>query len=266
MKRLAWVTDIHLNFLQPPRLEAFYSTLANAPADALLLSGDIGEAPDVTLFLEALAIRFGRPIYFVLGNHDFYHGSIAGVRARVEALCGASPGLVWLPRAGVVPLTAETGLLGHDGWGDGRLGDYWASQVQLNDFYLIEELSSIDCRERLARLEALGDEAAAHFQAALPHALEQFPSLMVVTHVPPFREACWYAGRISDDHWLPFFACKAVGDALAQAMRARPDRRMTVLCGHTHETGQTQILPNLLVLTGGAQYGAPHIQRILTVE
>ena len=83
--------------------------------------------------------------------------------------------------------------------------------------------------------------------------------------MPPFREACWHEGRISDDDWLPHFTCKAVGDVLSEAMRARPDRQMTVLCGHTHGAGEAEILPNLRVSTGGAVYGEPEVQRVFEV-
>jgi hypothetical protein len=40
---------------------------------------------------------------------------------------------------------------------------------------------------------------------------------------------------------------------------------MTVLCGHTHSSGECQILPNLLVKTGEAMYGTPKIQEILEI-
>jgi len=36
-----------------------------------------------------------------------------------------------------------------------------------------------------------------------------------------------------------------------------------VLCGHTHGAGEAEILPNLRVLTAGARYGAPVVQRAL---
>jgi hypothetical protein len=49
-------------------------------------------------------------------------------------------------------------------------------------------------------------------------------------------------------------------------MSAYPDHQMTVLCGHTHSSGQADILPNLLVKTGGAEYGSPMIQEILETE
>jgi 3',5'-cyclic AMP phosphodiesterase CpdA len=268
MKRLAWVTDIHLNFLRPQVARAFLASLAETAADAFLIGGDIGEATDVSLHLEALDHRLQRPVYFVLGNHDFYRGSIAAVRQTVRDLCSTVPGLHWLPDAGVVPLTDETCLVGHDGWGDGRLGNYQGSGVLLNDWRLIREFGGLfeDREERLAKLHALGDEAAAHFRTVLPDALGRFRHVVVLTHVPPFREACWHEGNISDDDWLPHFTCKAVGDALREAMAAVPGQRMTVLCGHTHGGGEAQVLPNLRVLTGAATYGRPVIQQVLEME
>jgi hypothetical protein len=138
----------------------------------------------------------------------------------------------------------------------------------LNDWGLIGEFGGFeeDPGERLAKLHALGDEARDHFRSVLPAALDRFRHVIALTHVPPFREACWYRHQISDDHWLPHFTCKVAGDALAEAMAARPAREMTVLCGHTHGAGEAQVLPNLRVLTGGAAYGAPTVQRVLAVD
>jgi Icc protein len=99
----------------------------------------------------------------------------------------------------------------------------------------------------------------------VPLALEAHEHVIVLTHVPPFREACWHEGRISDDNWLPHMACRAVGDELRRIMQAHPHRKMTVLCGHTHSPGEASILPNLTVLTGGAVYGQPTIQRVLEI-
>lgn len=265
MKRIAWLTDIHLNFLPPAGLKAFFDSLP--VADAFAITGDIGEAPDVAGHLRAFA-GHGRPVYFVLGNHDFYRASIASVRAEIVQLCREVPTLLWMPDAGIQPLTETTCLVGHDGWGDGRFGDYLNSDVMLNDFGLIAEFGGFDegSHERLAKLHALGDEAASHFRAVLPDALSRFRHIIVLTHVPPFRESCWHEGKVSDDNWLPFFACRAVGDVLRAAMALAPDRQMTVLCGHTHSSGDVQITPNLRVLTGSAVYCEPGVQRIIEVD
>ncbi|MGL4463545.1 MAG: metallophosphoesterase family protein [Planctomycetia bacterium] len=265
---LAWLTDVHLNFLSPPAQKAFVEMLAETAADAFVVTGDVAEAHDVAVHLQAIAARVERPVYFVLGNHDFYRGSIAGVRETVRTPCAANPNLHWLPDAGVVSLTDSTCLVGHDGWGDGRLGDYLGSDVLLNDFRLIEEFGGFQesADQRLAKLHALGDEAADHLRSVLPDALARFRHVLVATHVPPFRESAWHEGKPSDDDWLPFFSCKAVGDVLAEAMAGAPDRRMTVYCGHTHGSGEARILPNLRVITGGARYGKPEVQRVVYVD
>jgi hypothetical protein len=159
-----------------------------------------------------------------------------------------------------VDLSPRTALLGHDGWGDARLGNVEATPVELTDFHVIAELSGTNGRERIALLRHLGDEAAAHVRRVLPEALKSHEQVLVVTHVPPLREACWHRGGYSDDDWLPYFTCKALGDVLLAEARRRPDRRITVLCGHTHSGGECRPLPNLRVVTGAAEYGRPAVQ------
>jgi predicted MPP superfamily phosphohydrolase len=64
---------------------------------------------------------------------------------------------------------------------------------------------------------------------------------------------------------MPWFTCVAAGEALRHALEARPECRALVVCGHTHGSGEAQILPNLRVLTGGAVYGAPAAQAPLVL-
>ncbi|WP_447975459.1 metallophosphoesterase [Nitrospira sp. Kam-Ns4a] len=263
--RLAWVTDIHLNFLKPHEHRRFLDALAATDAAALLVGGDIGEADSVGTYLAEMAVVFQRPVYFVLGNHDFYGGSIAAVRRAMTELCRREPWLQYLPESGVVELTPTTGLVGHDGWGDGRNGNYATTPVALNDHRLIAELTAVSRPVLLERLRRLGDEAAACLRPVLADALRRYPRLFVLTHVPPFPEACWYQGQAGDADWTPFFSCKAVGDLLLDLLRTHPDRHVTVLCGHAHGAGAVQMLPNLLVLTGEAEYGVPQIQRVFEV-
>ncbi|MDE3091859.1 MAG: metallophosphoesterase, partial [Chloroflexota bacterium] len=175
----------------------------------------------------------------VLGNHDFYKGSIAGVRAKVAQLTKRSPWLHWLSNSGVIELTPQTGLLGHDGWADGRLGNRIRSEVMLNDYFLIQEFIGLGPLRRFAKLSELGDEAARDLKRQLLSAVPRFSNLILRTHVPPFKEACWFEGRISDNDFLPHYTCSAVGDVLIAIMREHSECRLTVLCGHTHGEGET---------------------------
>jgi 3',5'-cyclic AMP phosphodiesterase CpdA len=260
--KLAWATDIHLDFVGPEGAERFFAEIAGSGADGVLLSGDIATARSVVPYVRRMGEFLDRPVWFVLGNHDFYGGSIAAVREGAARLSEGGE-VVWLGAAEVVELGPATGLVGHDGWGDARLGDHAGSGVLLNDFFQIAELVGLDKAALGDRLARLGDESAAHLARALAAALPRFEHVLVLTHVPPFREACVHRGQISDDEWLPYFACQAVGDVLVEAASAWPDRRLTVLCGHTHSGGECRPLPNLRILTGAAVYGRPAVQEPL---
>ena len=259
--RLAWTTDIHLEFLTPARLTDFCIELASSKAEAFLIGGDISQSRGLEKHLRILERTLDRPIYFVLGNHDYYHSSIEEVRSKVARISANSPRLHWLPATGAVALDDDTGLVGHDGWADGRYGDYANSNILLNDYRLIEDFRRLNANQRLLMLQALSDQAADFFRRLLPAAFDRWRRVIVLTHVPPFAEAAWHEGKRSDDDWLPHFSSRAAGDVLRQIMEERPDREMLVLCGHTHSPGEVTVLPNLKVITGGAKYGEPVIQR-----
>jgi predicted MPP superfamily phosphohydrolase len=266
MNRALWLTDVHLNFLSKNQVEWLFSSVNEAQPDAVLLGGDIAESQDVVEYLGWMDRAVEAPVYFVLGNHDYYHGSIAQVRAEVARFAAASRHLTFLSVSPPLELTPGHGLVGHDGWADARYGDYERSLVSMNDYKLIREFVGLSKQDRWPLLKDLGDAAADHIRRVLPEALDRWPHVFLLTHVPPLREACWHEGRISDDQWLPHFTCKAMGDAILEIMRGRPDRRLTVLCGHTHGSGETRPLANVEIFTGGAAYGDPRIQRVFELD
>ena len=255
--RVAWATDIHLDWVDEPRKrdELVRSIRADDP-DAVVLTVDVADGSETARYLRFLESELRRPMYFVLGNHDFYGRDVRTARRETAALAAASEHLVYLTTASAVELAPRTAILGHDSWGDARLGNYEHSKVWLPDFVAVKDLAEVSHDRKLLRrrLHALGDEAARHLESVLPAALEKYSRVVVATHVPPYRESAWHGGKFSDDHWLPFFACKAVGDVLQEVMQHRPDRELVVLCGHTHGSGEAQILANLRVLTGGSGY------------
>lgn len=266
MVKVAWATDVHLNWIAEERKrEEWIRSILKGSPDAVVLTGDIADGPETAGYLRYLEAELRRPIYFVLGNHDFYGRSVREARREAEQLAAESEFLVYLTASEIVQLTPDTAIIGHDGWGDARLGDYRNSRVWLADFVAIKDLQQVHSNRDAMRerLHELGDEAARHIADVLPKTLSQYTRVVLATHVPPYRESAWYDGRFSDDDWLPFFSCKVVGDVLRDVMQRRPDRQLLVLCGHTHGSGEAQILDNLRVLTGGSGYDGPAPCRIL---
>ncbi len=269
LRRLGWTTDIHLNFVSLAAWEVFIEQVLAAKLDAFLLTGDISESEDVTWQLRRLLDTLDVPIYFVLGNHDFYHSSIAQVRKQIQQLCEFEPRLHYLTTSdpdGWLQLSDGWVLCGEDGWADGRIGDYYGSPVRMNDFRLIHDLEHLEPQARLRKLRRLGVESALRLYKQLHRASQVAKRLLVLTHVPPFRESCWYEGRQTNDDWAPFFVCSAVGWALKRFCRSHPLHQVRVLCGHTHHEGLAEIMENLVVWTGPAEYGTPRLCGILDLE
>jgi hypothetical protein len=81
--------------------------------------------------------------------------------------------------------------------------------------------------------------------------------IIVLTHFPPFEEACLYRGRKSEPSALPWYSSKLMGDMLLSIADENPTVNITVLCGHTHSSAQTSPRPNLRVIVGHSDYGNP---------
>jgi len=132
---LAWLTDIHLNFLRHTEACKAFGRYVAADLQGLegprvIVTGDIAEClslvPMFYEFIEGLNEKRKIPTYFVLGNHDAYGGSIAASHVGAEAIekIARKNGntALWLTNAGVIELSKTVALMGHDGWYDGRYG------------------------------------------------------------------------------------------------------------------------------------------------
>lgn len=264
---LAWLTDIHLNFIEENARQAFYQKIIDTKCDGVLISGDIAEAPCLTDILIEMADQVKKPIYFVLGNHDYYRGNVNEVREIVTTLTKKHDQLFWLPASGVQQLNNNTILLGQDGWTDGRLGDYQNSRVSINDSRMIADLFQekiLGKFQLLKKMQQLADEDAMRLQDDLIQVISQHPKkVIVLTHVPPFKEASLYEGKISGDEWLPYFSSKIMGDVLMKVAQENSTVEFLVLCGHTHGEAKYQPIDNLIVKVGGAEYYHPEIQCLI---
>lgn len=260
---IGWVTDPHLDFLSESSVDAFVEGLNRANLDALLLGGDLDIAPHLLETLQKFAQKLSCPFYFVLGNHDYYEGSIRETREAVRTWSRGSEKGTFLPESGAIALPGGVSLIGHGGWGDAFAGDFMGSDVMLNDYRKIAELREAFEEGKASLKEELGrwgEDAARSLVADLVDALKTTDRVVALMHVPPFKEACWYNGFTANDAWAPGFVSHKVGEALCQAMQEHPEKRLLVLCGHTHSEGVADILPNLRVITGGAVYNAPALQ------
>lgn len=211
-----------------------------------------------------------KPIYFVLGNHDYYRGTIESVRLDMEHLTKTTEGLNWLSVSGAQKLSEDVLLVGTDGFADGRYGDYENSPVSLNDSRLIADFFQaklLSRRHLLDKMQQLADENARQLLDDIEIGIEKHipKKIIVLTHVPPFPELCLYEGKQTDDNYLPYFASKATGDVILTAAQNYPHIEFVTLCGHTHHYAERQKLENLRVTAGAAEYYKPTVQGIIAL-
>lgn len=116
-------------------------------------------------------------------------------------------------------------------------------------------------------MQQLADYDARQLQLQLIDAAAKKPQkIIVLTHVPPFKEVCLHEGKISNDDWLTYFSSKETGKVLNNICITYPDIHFLVLCGHTHGKAKYSPFPNLLVEAGRAEYQQPEIQKIIYIE
>lgn len=280
MIRLVWATDLHLNFVNQEGIEALCRAIAREEPDALVITGDISEAPQLITHLGFMKVQLDglhpTPIFFVCGNHDYYHGSIYGMRERLQHLFtydeaykkNLTPRIAWLGSSGVVPLTDTTALIGHDSWYDGLYANWFQSKIVLWDYKIIAEFGS-DCvtkNNRFAKINELSQISTDYVKENLEEAFKGYQHVFVAIHVSPFRENSVYQDKISDDNWMPHFSSKRMGDMLLKMAQNNPNKNITVLCGHSHGKADNMILPNLRCITGEAKYRHPAINKIFEVD
>lgn len=268
--KICWASDTHLNAAEDDKRQQFYQHIIDEKTDAVFITGDISESPLLSLNLQELLATCQQPIYFVLGNHDYFYSAVKRVRDEVRQLCQQQPMLHWMNEVDYITLDENTALVGVDGWADGRYGNFKKSTVHALDGDYIADYSVAleDSREALLKkMKYLADEDAKLLQEKLHLvASKGFMQVIVLTHVPPFPEASWHQGSPSDEFSLPYFASKATGYVLNKFSKANKAVKLQVYCGHSHSYRRCEVASNLVVETSAATTGEPAIAKVLTLD
>lgn len=281
MTKYAWASDIHLDFLRndEQKIVKFTESLVKDNPTGIILTGDISTAKQLTYHLSIMERVAQRPIYFVLGNHDYYYGSIDEVRKNMHELSNISPFLKHLSTTPYVQLTPSTALVGCDGWYDCQHGDWKNSTFSMSDWQIIHDFLQVSGGNTgmyggggfnkgaiVSLARKLAHQSVQHIHDGIKAAAKYATSIIVATHVPPFKEAHVYNGRTADDNAQPWYTNKLLGDMLLDAAKAYPKIRFTCVAGHTHGRVKWQASSNLYCYVAGANYGKPALEQLIEVS
>ncbi len=246
-----FITDPHLNFLFAPAIEAYGKQINSENPTAVLISGDIAEYESFDAALYLLVKEIKCPVYFVLGNHDYYGGFYEQTQNKASKIKFST----YLTPKTFIELSPDIALIGHDGWYDGRNGNYWKSNVEIYDFSAIKDLKPLNKNQLLNKFQLWADNAAVCLVDKLDKAFKAgYKQVICLTHVPPCKEAGWHNGKHQDDNWAPFFSNAVVGPALVEVAKNYPNQQLMILVGHCHSKGYYRASPNVEIITGEAEY------------
>jgi 3',5'-cyclic-AMP phosphodiesterase len=265
IESLTWLTDLHLEFCSHRTRNQLYQAINQAPGEIVVITGDLSAGPHRLAQYTELAEQIRKPVYFVLGNHDRYGTTFASADALVGRVTKLFSHMIRLDGSQVISLNGSVALVGVDGWADGLGGDGPATKARINDFYQILDFAT-EPEHRVFR--EMKERARKYTQALKPSlfkALKQFQTIIIATHVPPYEGAAWHEGLPSSPDYQPFFSSPTMGNLLKAAAAAHPEKRVLVLCGHTHSPGIYRH-GRILVITGGARYGYPEIAKTVHLD
>lgn len=128
--KYTWITDPHFDHLECDGFSIMIDLIKADRSNGVILTGDITCSATCILLLKRLHKEIKIPIYFVLGNHDFYGGWIQSVRCTASMLEEQHSDLKYLTtQTSPIELAPSVALIGHDGWYDARCGDYRGSRT-----------------------------------------------------------------------------------------------------------------------------------------
>jgi predicted phosphodiesterase len=217
---------VKLNILSDLHLSTGALAYPAADADVVILAGDIARPREAFAFAQG----FGKPVIYVMGNHEFYGGSIDGTCAEMRAFCAGSQ-VHLLDRDEIV--LGNVRFLGATLWSDFRLFEDDAAnenakaqaRESIRDFSRIRTQASADAVFTPDDSTALFDLHAQWLDQRL--ATHHAGPTVVITHHAPTRNSIHprFAGSLLNACFV-----SAAQDLLGQ------DRVQLWIHGHTHDS------------------------------
>lgn len=270
--KIAWATDIHLDHVDDAESVVQNLCSLSRGCESIILTGDLSLSNTIIHHLSMFDQLSEKPVYFVLGNHDYYFSDIRTVRRRVVDACRSMSYVRYLASVPYMRLQNQVALVGHDGWYDAMNGNPGSDGILMNDWVRIHDFSAairssvggktIDKSVIVQVSRAICVASANHIANGIKAAIrDKYDRIIVATHVPPFKES--YNGNkhygLDSSVALPWYTSKIMGDMLWSAAKTYPHVHFTILSGHAHSHYDQDLLNNLNVRVGKSAYGTPQI-------
>jgi predicted phosphohydrolase len=261
----AWLTDPHFNFLEESKVIDFLLKLSKLNIDGLFITGDISTGPEIYRHLQLVEKLLQKPVYFILGNHDYYRSSFDKIDRLMEKIKKETSNLHYMTHSEPIKLAPGVGLIGQDGWYDSYWREPLTSLVFVWDWFFITDFRiCFSNKERLELSRERAFENALQAEISLKKALKSYDTVYFLTHFPPWPDFDRWC-QLFEKFWMPYNYSKIMASTLQDVMAQHPTKKLIVLAGHSHDRKVKQIAPNIILKTAEAGHGKCQLGEIFVL-
>jgi predicted phosphodiesterase len=250
------ISDTHYDLSSPLTKLMQCEKINKEKPSGLIITGNISNGLTIKRDLEYLAKNINCPIYFIKGNHDMWFSSFKDTNFKIAALEEKYKNLFCLDNNNPIQLSEdnECGLIGATGWYSGTCGNPELIKISL-DWILIKEIRQLpNFRARIEYFKFLADESAKVVKEKLEKALDEFKTIYLATHFPPFIGCEKSVGSWMAPYFLAYNINEPMGEMLIDVMKKHKKRQLIVLAGHSHEATFIQPAKNIYCIVSEAKY------------
>lgn len=89
-------------------------------------------------------------------------------------------------------------------------------------------------RSRIEMMQLLADNSAKILASKLEDAIDQYKTVYLLTHFPPYAEANRSSLLLNEKFWEPYNTNFVLGQKLIKVMESHKKRNLIILSGHVH--------------------------------
>lgn len=243
MLKILWLTDTHVDKISAENYQELLDFIIASKADGMWLTGDIGDPPRNIEFLKALFERYKKPVFFVLGNHDFYKYKIADMRFKMTQLVKSYPLANYLSETPGLDSDGHL-MVGMDCFAN--TGQDIIQQMTWDSDHILD-LDALNESHLTAQLNALAEKDAKRLLKKCQQQIHtHIKKVSILTHVPPSDSMKGQFLVKPHQKNRSVFYSLTLSDVLHQLASDFPSVQFNVYSGHIHQTQLYQIAGNMM--------------------
>lgn len=256
--KFLFLSDTHLNLASDIEKQNLIHNIIKEDPEAILIAGDISSGKSI--YEDLLYLSSSIPqhkIYIVLGNHDYHHSSFKLVHNHIDKLCEKS-NVFWLTNNKPIELSKYSALIGAEGWYDGGTGyGPKALHITLDSLFIQELQKNIFSKKITSIFRSVSYSHTENIIQKLYSVINKYEQIVLITHYPPWEKATKDLKRPLHKFWTAYDTNVNLGKELEKVMKKFPNKKLIVLCGHTHKEFCDQITDNIFCVVGDGTFGKP---------